>query len=106
MSDIWAAAATALAADPHLGIEAEWTSREGGPPLAVRVIPASPEAQYGMPDVPGSAGIAETVVLPVAALPGRPARGDLLSLRGQGFTVAEVMQDSRGASFTLRLRKA
>lgn len=106
MSDIWAAAATALAADPNLGVEAVWTAREGGPPVAVRVIPASPEDRFGMPDAPGSAGIAESVVMPLTALPGRPARLDLLSLRGQGYVIAEVAQDARGASFTLRLRKA
>jgi hypothetical protein len=106
MSDAFAAAAAALAEDPNLGTDAEWTSRLGGAAVAVRVVPTRPEGGFGGADAPTVAGIATSVMITAAALPGRPERGDLLTFSDTDYTVAEVMQDTRGVSFTLHLRRA
>lgn len=105
MSDVFAGLAERLAAS-RLGVDAVWTSRLGGPPLDVRVVPSRPEQAFGTLDGPRGAGIATQVMMTATALPGRPERGDLLSFGGEGFTVAEVLQDARGVSFTLHLRRA
>lgn len=106
MTDAFTAAAAALAADPNLGTDATWTSRLGGPPVAVRVVPSSPEAAYAAGEGPSVAGVVASAVLTAAALPGRPERGDALAFNGADYLVAEVMQDARGVSFRLHLRRA
>jgi hypothetical protein len=118
MSDIWAAVASTLAADPHLGVDAVWTSREGGAPVPVRVVLSRPEEAFGLgagPGAPRGAGIRAVVMMPVTALPGRPARFDLISFAAPhgaygieadlAYQIATVTQDSRGSSHLLTLQR-
>ena len=89
-----------------LGVDATWTSRLGGAAVAVRVMPASPEAGYAAGEGPSVSGIASSVVIAAAAIPGRPERLDLLTHGGIAYFVAEVVQDPRGVSYRLHLRRA
>jgi hypothetical protein len=106
MSDAFAVAATALAADPNLGVDAVWTSRLGGSSIDVRVVPSSPESTYGGGDGPTVAGVVASATMTAAAIPGRPERGDLLAYGGADYVVAEIAQDARGVSYRLHLRRA
>ena len=106
MSDAFAAMAAALAADTNLGTDATWTSRLGGAAVSLRVVPSSPEATYGIGDGPPAAGVVASVTVAAAALPGRPERNDRLTYAETDYLVAEVMQDARGVSWRLHLRRA
>lgn len=106
MSDAFAAAATALAADTNMGVDATWTSRLGGAAVAIRVVPSSPEAGYAAGEAPTVAGIAASVTVAATAIPGRPERLDLLTYNDTDYVVAEVMQDARAVSYRLHLRRA
>jgi hypothetical protein len=106
MSDAFAAAAVALAADTNMGVDAVWTSRLGGAAIAVRVVPSSPEAGYANGEGPSVVGVAASVTMAATAIPGRPERNDLLTVRGTDYVVAEVAQDPRGVSHRLHLRRA
>jgi hypothetical protein len=100
----FAGLAAVLAASP-LGVEAVWVSRLGGPEAALRLVPSQREQPFGALDGPRGNGIATVAIVPAAALPQRPERGDLIGFGGAEYTIAEVVQDPRAASFTLHLRR-
>lgn len=102
----FADAAAALAADTNLGVDATWTSREGGPPVSLRVVASRPEDAFGALDGPQSSNTSTLVMVPAAALCARPEEGDGIALGGACYVVAEVRQDVTAASWTLHLRRA
>lgn len=106
MSDAFAAMAEALAADTNMGVDAVWTSRLGGAPVTIRVVPSSPEAGFGGGEAPSAAGIVTSVAVAASAIPGRCERNDLLTYNSTDYRVAEVMRDPRGVSYRLHLSRA
>lgn len=103
---IFAAAAAVLAADVHLGTDAIYTTFTRGDPVQIRVVLSRPEDAIGGLDAPRSIAAAAVAMVPAAALPVRPVRGDAIAIAGQAYQVAEVMQDEAAASWTLHLRRA
>lgn len=106
MSDLLAEVARLLADDEHIGVDAVWISREGGLPLAVRVVPSAPEGSVPGAGPVGMTASAVTVILAATALPGKPEVGDLLAFGGASYKVATARQDERGTSYTLGLRRS
>ncbi|MBU8543992.1 MULTISPECIES: head-tail joining protein [Roseomonadaceae] len=104
MNDAIAAMLRDVAADPNVGVDARWTSREGGPHLDVRVVPSSPEQAFGTGTTP-MMGVQVVVMLPADALPGRPEAGDLLAFSGLSYKISSISQDPRGTSFALGLKR-
>lgn len=102
----FAAAAAAIAADVHMGVEAVWREAGQGPGLPLRVVPSRPEDAIGGLEGPRAIAAAAVVMVPASALPARPARGDALTFHGTHYVVAEVLADEIAASFTLHLRRA
>lgn len=92
----------------RLGADAAWQSRDGGPTVAVRVVLSRPEATFGGGGQGGGRqAIAALATVAAAALPGRPASGDLLAVGTLSYRVAgEPQQDETGSSYTLPLRIA
>lgn len=84
-----------------LGADATWRAKDGGPVLALRVVmsrkdePAFGAAARSAPQV--------TARIAADALPGRPCRGDLLAVGGQGYVVETVEDLRNGASYELTL---
>lgn len=104
MSGVFAHAAQAIAGS-LLGVDATFTPAAGNP-VAVRLVPSRPEDAFGALEAPRSQAVHAVAMLPAAAVPARPQRGDALSFGGQAYLVAEVLQDPRAASYTLHLRRA
>jgi hypothetical protein len=104
MSDIFAAASAAITASA-LGIAGTYTPAEGQP-MAVRLVPSRPEEAVPGFEGPRAQAIHARAMIAASDLPARPQRGDALAWGDLSFTVAEVVQDPRGASFTLHLRRA
>ncbi len=89
----------------RLGVDGTFTAA-GGSAVAVRLVPSRPEEAFGGLDAPRAQAVHAVAMLPAAAVPARPQRGDALIFGGQAYLVAEVLQDPRGASYTLHLRRA
>jgi hypothetical protein len=100
----FAAAAAALAEDANLGQAATFLPAGGGS-HTVRVVPARPADAFSGLEGPPTLAIATSVMVPLAALPAAPRRGDRMSLDGVDYLIAEVEADSRGVSHVLRLRR-
>jgi hypothetical protein len=99
------AAASVLAADANLGADAAWTAVAGGPAVAIRVVPTRLDEAFGGGEVARQSAISTAVMVAADAIPGRPERGDGLTMAGTDYLVAEIRQDTGGSSFTLMLRK-
>ncbi|WP_135469827.1 head-tail joining protein [Crenalkalicoccus roseus] len=104
MSDAFSMAALALAADPHLGAAAIYAP-EGEAPMPVRVVLSREEGDV----LGGPAGLIAagyTAMLPAAAVPDRPRRGERLSVGMRDFIIETAELDSAGAAWRLTLRAA
>lgn len=107
----FAAAAAALAADPHLGTAATYTpAGTGAVPQPLRIVLTREEAPALGPAGRGLLAGGYAAMIPVAALPDRPQKGDLLSVAQGGatldFQIETAELDEAGASWRVQLRKA
>lgn len=98
MSDVFAAAAAALAADVNLGETATWTPA-GGAPQTVRAVRSRTDAGFG-----NAAGL--SVMLPAVSLTGSPRRGDTVVLAGTTYAIEDADLDAQGSMWTVVLSVA
>lgn len=101
---VFDAAATAIAADPNMGVAALYTAT-GEPPLAIRVVMSREEAPT-LATGRGMVSAGYEVMIPASAIPDRVQRGELLSIGTLDFTVETAELDETGASWRVQLRSA
>lgn len=103
MTDAFALAAEALVADPNMGTDAAWRAGGTGPPVAVRVVRASPDRVAGAFD---AAIVRATDVLTVA-LADVPTldRDDTFTIGANVLTVQYVERSASGAFATAFCRR-
>ncbi len=91
----------------RLGVVATWISRDGGPSVTLRVIPARPEGAYGPGQGPRASAPVTSVRIAASALSAKPAADDLIAFEGAGYRVVGAPEaDARGASWLVHLRVA
>ncbi|GIX10369.1 MAG: hypothetical protein KatS3mg116_2079 [Elioraea sp.] len=95
MTDAFALAAEALVSDPHMGVDADWRAGGMAPPVAVRVVRASPDRVAGAFD---TAIVQATDVLTIATahLPA-VTPGDTFTIVADVLTVQHVERSASGA---------
>lgn len=105
MSDAFARAAAALASDPHLGADALYTLPGTGSAAPLRLRAVLRREDAGLGPGPGMVGTGWSAMLPVAALPARPAKGATLVVGTERFTVEVAELDEAAAAWTVTLRR-
>lgn len=89
----------------RLGIDGTWTSKDGGAPVAIRLVPIQPADAIAGLGGPRQAARLSQAFIPADAIPGAPQIGDLIEMGGHGFVVAALETDSRRAAISVTLRR-
>jgi len=102
MSDAFAAALSALHADPNLSSAATWS--RGGSSADLRVILSAPNIIQAV----ATAGVVDAdamAMVPVSALAQAPRAGDGLAVGTTAYTIVSVERDAERITWSLGLRR-
>lgn len=104
MSDAFAMAAAALAADANIARDATWQPKDGGSPAAVRVLRAGGDSvrTLGLAQAVNADAILNVPQEDLA----KPVEGDTVTIGAEVLTITAVTQDSAAAFWVCYARRA
>ncbi|WP_165063943.1 head-tail joining protein [Paludisphaera rhizosphaerae] len=102
----FAAALSALFADPNLGVDATFTPHAGGPSVPLRAVRVAERVDAGFAlGQTGASAPALRFDAPRADLPARPTRGDVLHVGLESYKVTKAEPDEENLAWRLYVER-